>query len=1113
MTQLGSTTSTCGAQWKMWLIKVFSVIYVSAVCAAQDPQDVTAFPDVFKTEGVPIQTAAPTVYKPPVPSVQRFPPWSEVFPSEKVTFSCDVIDSSDWTIIWKVNYERLSKTDPHLSFSPNGSVLTITAMSEDQSGNYSCVGQHKVKKVFTEESDFLELMVDENKPKPTVTSSFTSEKMFTGESVTFTCAVSVSSGWEYTWFHNGQEVQASDTYTIPSVGPANSGQYHCQAKRGSPPVHTAQSDRITLDVSEIPVPSLTNLTSWLDVFPTESVRLGCGMETGSSDWTYTWYKDGQMVQAGNTVSLDTDRAVLSISSASASHAGRYQCTGRRKDRAVTSSESTGLTLTVYGTKPRVELVQDPEYTVMFPGERVSFRCHIDVSTGWEFVWYKDNTDLGSTENMYSVDSVSTTDSGSYTCKAKRGQGPVFSTDPSQTKHIEVKKDKPKPVMTQVPNFDKVYTGESLTFICTVDISSGWEYLWYKDGTELPTTGRNLTINDAKSSDSGVYKCKARRSKTMFNTEESEPKDLNISEIPVPSLTNLTSWLDVFPTESVRLGCGMEAGSSDWTYTWYKDGQVVQAGNTVSLDADGAVLSISSASASQAGRYQCTGRCKDRAVTSSESTGLTLTVYGTKPRVELVQDPEYTVMFSGERVSFRCHIDVSTGWEFVWYKDNTDLGSNENMYSVDSVSTTDSGSYTCKAKRGQGPVFSTDPSQTKHIEVKKDKPKPVMTQVPNFDKVYTGESLTFICTVDISSGWEYLWYKDGTELPTTGRNLTINDAKSSDSGVYKCKARRSKTMFNTEESEPKDLNISEIPVPSLTNLTSWLDVFTDETVRLGCGMEAGSSDWTYTWYKDGHMIQAGNTVSLDTDGAALSISSASGSHVGHYQCTGKRKDRTVTSSRSTGLTLTVSERPSASIILLTGWSEVFSTENLVLKCVVDSQDQWNYTWFKQDVEISPPSSERHSVTPQNDPDQSLYVCQGIRDGRPNYSKKSDSFKTSNLLLKRRVLLSISGCLFFGLVAVFIGCIVLRVTRKPAEDLEKQEETNLFLTMAELKERGDAPCPLVEYITDADMKDLSKEPEENGTICSESTPLPTVDEAGPSESNDTTESNGGMVSFKQ
>ncbi|XP_029995415.1 hemicentin-1 isoform X3 [Sphaeramia orbicularis] len=925
MTQLGSTTSTCGAQWKMWLIKVFSVIYVSAVCAAQDPQDVTAFPDVFKTEGVPIQTAAPTVYKPPVPSVQRFPPWSEVFPSEKVTFSCDVIDSSDWTIIWKVNYERLSKTDPHLSFSPNGSVLTITAMSEDQSGNYSCVGQHKVKKVFTEESDFLELMVDENKPKPTVTSSFTSEKMFTGESVTFTCAVSVSSGWEYTWFHNGQEVQASDTYTIPSVGPANSGQYHCQAKRGSPPVHTAQSDRITLDVSEIPVPSLTNLTSWLDVFPTESVRLGCGMETGSSDWTYTWYKDGQMVQAGNTVSLDTDRAVLSISSASASHAGRYQCTGRRKDRAVTSSESTGLTLTVYGTKPRVELVQDPEYTVMFPGERVSFRCHIDVSTGWEFVWYKDNTDLGSTENMYSVDSVSTTDSGSYTCKAKRGQGPVFSTDPSQTKHIEVK--------------------------------------------------------------------------------------------------------------------------------------------------------------------------------------------STKPIVELVQDPEYTVMFPGEHVSFRCHINVSTGWEFVWYKDNMDLGSTENMHSVDSVSTTDSGSYACKAKRGQGSVFSTDPSQTRHVDVKKDKPKPVMTQVPNFDKVYTGESLTFICTVDISSGWEYLWYKDGTELPTTGRNLTINDAKSSDSGVYKCKARRSKTMFNTEESEPKDLNISEIPVPSLTNLTSWLDVFTDETVRLGCGMEAGSSDWTYTWYKDGHMIQAGNTVSLDTDGAALSISSASGSHVGHYQCTGKRKDRTVTSSRSTGLTLTVSERPSASIILLTGWSEVFSTENLVLKCVVDSQDQWNYTWFKQDVEISPPSSERHSVTPQNDPDQSLYVCQGIRDGRPNYSKKSDSFKTSNLLLKRRVLLSISGCLFFGLVAVFIGCIVLRVTRKPAEDLEKQEETNLFLTMAELKERGDAPCPLVEYITDADMKDLSKEPEENGTICSESTPLPTVDEAGPSESNDTTESNGGMVSFKQ
>lgn len=40
-----------------------------------------------------------------------------------------------------------------------------------------------------------------------------------------------------------------------------------------------------------------------------------------------------------------------------------------------------------------------------------------------------------------------------------------------------------------------------------------------------------------------------------------------------------------------------------------------------------------------------------------------------------------------------------------------------------------------------------------------------------------------------------------------------------------------------------------------------------------------------------------------------------------------------------------ERPQADVSLLTGWSEVFSTDNLVLKCVVkESEEAWNYTWY-------------------------------------------------------------------------------------------------------------------------------------------------------------------------
>lgn len=118
-------------------------------------------------------------------------------------------------------------------------------------------------------------------------------------------------------------------------------------------------------------------------------------------------------------------------------------------------------------------------------------------------------------------------------------------------------------------------------------------------------------------------------------------------------------------------------------------------------------------------------------------------------------------------------------------------------------------------------------------------------------------------------------------------------------------------------------------------------------------------------------------------------------------------------------------------------------------------------FKEGQQVDQPPSahtETYTVTPQDDPEQSQYTCRGIRNGRPAYSRFSEQFKTKNLreyilalqvlmlwpflrsyllkpcflnlvVLKRRVLLSIAGCIVFGISAVCLGCIILRVFRKP------------------------------------------------------------------------------------
>ncbi|KAG7256245.1 hypothetical protein CRUP_017142 [Coryphaenoides rupestris] len=210
---------------------------------------------------------------------------------------------------------------------------------------------------------------------------------------------------------------------------------------------------------------------------------------------------------------------------------------------------------------------------------------------------------------------------------------------------------------------------------------------------------------------------------------------------------------------------------------------------------------------------------------------------------------------------------------------------------------------------------------------------------------------------------------------------------------------------------------------------------------------------------------------------------------------------------------ITARPWATLSLLTGWSEAFSTDRLDLKCEVKGgQGPWNYTWTRGGQELLT-YHEKHIVTPDEDPDQSQYVCRGIRTSRPFYSTPSEPFKTTNLLLKRRMLLSISGCLFFGIIAVFLGCIVMRIKRKPVNIEDREEEPNLFFTMAELKACNVAPCPLADYVTDEALAALTKDGEAGDTP-GESTPLPIRFPECEAETSESLhpEDHNGLTSFK-
>ncbi|XP_077585900.1 hemicentin-1 [Stigmatopora nigra] len=946
--------------------------------------------------------------------------WWEVFPSEEVHFECRVYDSSDWTFIWYRNGQPVDDADSNVSLNSSHAqaFLTITAESQLYSGTYSCKAYHKTKGISTE-SNPIQLKVYANKPEPTLGLDPKLEQMFPGEYVTYQCMINVSSGWEYLWFHDNNEIKEShnNTHDIVSLALSHNGKYSCQAKRGGRPFYTERSRTLTLRVSEPPTPILKLQTSWSDVFPKENVKMTCN--TGSPNWNFTWYRNGKPLQDDREI-MTLGSSLLNITSVSRHHQGEYACKAHLDSRKVSSALSNTINLTIYENIPKPSLRKDPVWISMFVGENITWRCNVQVGSDWVYHWFKDKKDLVGTNETLRIQ-LRSHDAGTYWCKATRGQS--------------------------------------------------------------------------------------------TSTKISEQLIQNVQEIPLPSLWLNSLWPDVFPTESVTLRCAM-ADNSGWTYTWRRDNQAIAGDDTISIGPDGATLSIGSASLSHRGLYSCMGKLNSRSVISNFTSGLKVNVYEKIPTPSLSKDPVWNPMFVGENATFTCKVPVGSDWVYHWFKDQNKLESTNETLRIH-LGSHDAGTYWCKATRGQN--TSTDISN-QLIQNILEIPLPSLMLNGLWTDVFPTESVTLSCAIATSSGWTYTWRRDNQAIAadntisigSDGATLSIGSMSPYHRGEYSCSGELKGRSVRTNFTSGLKLTVYDNkPTIKLEQEPEHMVLHTGDTVSYSCHINV-SFGWEYMWFKD--------DTQLSESGKNYKISSVVKTNTGSYKCQAVRRQTTTIfkTEQSQPLKLQVEERPSANINVLTGWSEVFATDSLELKCEVEGNEtKWNYTWLMEGQVILNTSSNRYTVTPQNDPKQSDYVCQGIRPGRPSYSKRSDALATKNLVLKRRVLLSISGCILFGIAAVFFGCFLLRIIKKPVEDDGGPEEGELFLTMAQLKDRDDAPCPLVDYITNVDLDHLKKG--EADIICSESNAVPVTlqeDQVVTTESSDRTpDEEGALVSFQR
>ncbi|XP_053359277.1 Fc receptor-like protein 5 [Clarias gariepinus] len=557
----------------------------------------------------------------------------------------------------------------------------------------------------------------------------------------------------------------------------------------------------------------------------------------------------------------------------------------------------------------------------------------------------------------------------------------------------------KPVLSVQPNSTQIFSGETVTFMCSI-FGDSEHYHWVKDDVTVHSSAENsYTI---KVDQSHKYKCQV--SKDGGQVAWSNEVTLSVIERPKAVLT-LQLDGQIFSGEEVTFTCEIPGhADTEWTYSWYKDG--VQL-SSYSVNRKYSFSAVESSSC----KYTCSGRRKNDSQTSETSNTVTLTVSAKlKPTVSVMSQSS---IYTGDRVTLSCSLQ-STGWTFLWYKDQHLLSqvAKDTNTLHDTVSNAGVTMYQCKARRGNydselsdpvtvtvrelpKPVVSIDPDKwvyrgenvTLRCDIQDEeisywnyswnkdgsgvsseqeyrissaemthteKTKPVITSSRKGD-VLTGNSVTLTCTLNVqSAGWKFYWITptQSTETETAANYYSyyfssysyyyshhyITPVSVSDGGQYRCRAGRGNPVYYTHYSDALWVNVTESPKAVVT-IKPENHVFRGERVTLRCKIQGGgSTEWTYRWYKNDYTQ---NPYRLLQN---FSLSSVRNDNGGKYTCRGRRSSDSQSSEISDALTLIVSD-PAETVVSVSPLSWLTEGDSVTLSCEVKhSSTGWTFSWY-------------------------------------------------------------------------------------------------------------------------------------------------------------------------
>uniref|UniRef100_A0A3B3VIJ8 Ig-like domain-containing protein n=1 Tax=Poecilia latipinna TaxID=48699 RepID=A0A3B3VIJ8_9TELE len=261
--------------------------------------------------------------------------------------------------------------------------------------------------------------------------------VFRGETVTLRCEIQGGGGtqWKYEWFPANRNSPSSSEYRISSVSDSDGRNYCCKAHSDHQITNWSSAFRLTVDGKSVNFPqflifSLTQsyfiktFFSWnhqLRFKPTPSltaknynipaggsVALSCSVR-GSAGWRFDWFRQESVHHSAQSIRNNESSGTISVS-----NEGVYSCRGGRGDPVFYTETSSEVT--IQKTVPITPtVIQQPNWSQIYRGEKVTLRCEIQGGTQWTYEWRTTNRNSpSSSEYRITADS-----SGDYGCRGRR----------------------------------------------------------------------------------------------------------------------------------------------------------------------------------------------------------------------------------------------------------------------------------------------------------------------------------------------------------------------------------------------------------------------------------------------------------------------------------------------------------------------------------------------------------------------------------------------------------------------------------------------------------------------------------------------------------------------